>query len=114
MRSVLVALCALAVGCAPPCERVCRKVLFDCELSSERVALDECVDACARQEDQYRAWQNDDLVALARDHRTCVVSSTCDELAAGACYEGYEALFAFDPDKELPTSPAPTGSGAAE
>ncbi len=102
MRTLLPVL--LLAACAPPCERVCRKVLFECELSSERVALEECIDACARQEDQYVAWQNDELVALARDHRQCLAETSCDEIAAGACYEGYEALFAFDADKELPTS----------
>jgi hypothetical protein len=111
MRTGLAVLAVFAAACAPPCERVCRKVLFDCELSSERVALDECIDSCSRQEDLYIAWNNDELQTLHREHRRCVVAASCEELADGACYEGYEELFPFDPDKELPAAPPAGGTG---
>jgi hypothetical protein len=100
----------LLVACAPPCERTCRKVLFDCRLNSERVALDECVDSCARQEELYVAWENDELLQLERDHRRCLADSTCEQIAAGECFEGYEELFPFDPDKELPEPPTSSTS----
>ena len=92
----------LAAGCAPTCEQSCRKLLFDCELDTERVALDECQTSCLRQEALYESWENQELTDLFRDHRRCVASSSCDEIADGACYEGYEDLFLFDPASQSP------------
>lgn len=101
------ALLLTLTACAPPCEQVCRKVLFRCDLGSERVALDECTDSCLRQEELYVAWENEDLLELQRDQRRCIADATCEELVQGACYEGYEELYPFDLDKELPESSAP-------
>jgi hypothetical protein len=88
-------------GCAPPCGQVCRKVLR-CDLDSERVAQAECELSCNQQGDLYARWQDEELLQLYEDHRRCIVRSSCEELAAGTCYEGYEELFVFDPDKVLP------------
>lgn len=104
LSASVLALLVLA-ACPPPCKQVCRKVLFDCELDSERVALEECEESCNRQESIYRVWDDETLLDLELDHRRCVMRSSCDELADGACYEGFEELFPFDPDKELPVLP---------
>lgn len=105
VRLLLMA-CALPLSaCPPPCGQVCRKVLFDCELDSERVAFEECEASCERQDALYQQWEDETLQDLFDDHRRCIARSSCDELAEGACYEGYEALFVFDPDKQpLPPS----------
>ncbi|MBX2797643.1 MAG: hypothetical protein KTR31_08245 [Myxococcales bacterium] len=103
---VLLVFIPLFVACTPTCERLCRKTLFDCgDLDTERVALDECVTNCDRQEVLYRQWDNRDLLALFREHRRCVGGASCEDLAAGVCYEGFEELYVFDPDKTLPEQP---------
>ncbi|MCA9491880.1 MAG: hypothetical protein KC621_18235 [Myxococcales bacterium] len=108
MRRLALLSLLVLTACPPPCKQVCRKVLFDCDLDSERVALAECTESCTRQEGIYRQWKNQDLLDLHLDHRRCVMQSTCDEIADGACYEGYEELFPFDPDKELTVMPTST------
>lgn len=103
--AALLLLLPLAAACPPPCAQVCRKVLFDCELDSERVAQGECEDACVAQETLYARWEDEEKQELFDDHKRCVMRSTCEEIADGACYEGYEDLFVFDPDREPETSP---------
>ena len=107
LRTVLLALVVLPIAaCAPPCKQICRKTLFDCSLDSERVALQECVDACTQQEVLYEQWKNQELADLFDDHKRCIGRATCEELAEGVCYEGYEELFVFDLEKELPEATA--------
>jgi hypothetical protein len=95
----LVALASVMAACTPPCGQLCRKVLYTCELDSERVALDDCENSCSQQLDLYRRWQDEELIELFEQHRRCIARSSCEEIAAGECYEGYERLFVFDPDK---------------
>lgn len=103
VRTILLALVILPIAaCAPPCKQICRKVLFDCSLDSERVALQECEDSCTLQENLYNQWENRELAELFDDHKRCIGRASCEELAEGVCYEGYEELFVFDPEKELP------------
>lgn len=103
VRTVLLVLVAVPIAaCAPPCGQVCRKLLFDCELDTERVAFEECELSCQQQELLYSQWENRDLAELFDDQKRCVTHSSCEEIADGVCYEGYEDLYVFDPDKELP------------
>jgi hypothetical protein len=104
MRRPLLLLVALAplAACPPPCKQVCRKVLFDCELDTERVALEECQDACETQQQLYDVWDDERLQDLFDDHRRCIGRSSCEEIADGACYDGFEDLYVFAPGKELP------------
>jgi hypothetical protein len=111
-RVLLVAVLLPLTACPPPCGQVCRKVLFDCELDTERVALDECELSCETQGALYQVWEDEHLQDLFDDHRRCVGRSSCDELARGVCYEGYEELFVFDPDKDLPEPADLTVHGA--
>jgi hypothetical protein len=101
MRSLLVMALLPLAACAPPCGQVCRKVLA-CGIDSERVAQSECENSCNRQGQLYNDWDDEELIELFEEQRRCISRSSCDELAAGACYEGYEALYVFDTDKELP------------
>lgn len=83
------------LGCAPTCDQVCRKTLFDCDLSTERVALATCVDQCDRQEVLYEEWENDSLVQAFRDHRRCLMSESCEAIEAGECAQD-DRLFVTD------------------
>ena len=113
MRTVVPWLALLLAACPPPCKQVCKKVLFECgDLDSERVALEECEDSCLRQQALYQQWEDEDKQHLFDDHKRCVNRSSCDELADGVCYEGFEELFVFDPDKDL--SELPTTSTGTE
>ena len=97
-RSALVALLvtsALASGCNPPCKRTCRKVLECGNLSTDRLALGACVEDCQKQENTYQDWDDEAKEELFVDHKRCLTSSSCEEIEAGVCYEGYEELFAF-------------------
>ncbi len=96
-RLLLVAMAAtFAQACNWPCRAVCRKVLFECgDLGSERVALDECEVSCLRQEALYEEWENEEKQDLFDDHKRCVARSSCEEIADGECYDGYEELFVF-------------------
>ena len=89
-----VALAAVAAsGCTPTCKTTCGKLL-SCELDdSPRTAESECEGACANEEALYTAWDDQDKMDALDAERKCVSSSTCDEIAAGACYD--EALFVF-------------------
>ncbi len=80
-------------GCAPSCGQTCKKVL-DCELDSPRTTTLECRDDCERQRSLYEDWWKDEeKVEQFEEHRRCLMQSTCDQLAAGACYD--EELFLF-------------------
>ena len=114
MRIVVPLLALGLAACAPPCKQVCRKVLFDCgDLDSERVSLEECEESCNRQEALYEQWEDEEKADLFDDHKRCIASSSCDEIAVGECYEGFEELFVFDPDKDLSELTTPgTDTGA--
>ncbi len=78
----------LAQGCAPSCERTCRKLLRCGNLESDRVSVQECEASCQSQISLYEGWQDERALDRAFDaHRTCLVRSTCDEIADGACYD---------------------------
>lgn len=86
IASVLVLLAG--AGCAPGCERTCKKVL-KCEgLDADRVALEECETSCQTQLIMYDGWRDEDALEQAfTRHRRCIGTSTCEEIAAGECYE---------------------------
>lgn len=94
----LFVLLATLFSCAPTCDQTCRKVLFECDdLDSERVALDACLDSCTRQRLLYEdQWEDNALADAFDDHRRCLINRTCDEIAAGECYD--DTLFLFEPE----------------
>jgi len=87
-------LASLSSGCAPSCDRVCDKVIA-CGLDSPRTSQDACVEDCDRQAALYDEWWDDQVkVDAFKEHKRCVMDATCDELAAGACYDPLLFIFA--------------------
>ncbi len=89
---LLVAVSAGLMGCAPTCQQVCRK-LDRCELNGD-VQLRECAAACEQEISDFRDTDDKEGKATFNDQRRCLRSSSCDEIASGACYD--EALFPFE------------------
>lgn len=100
-RSELVALILLAVSglqaCTPRCQEVCSKVL-DCGIESTRVARDQCIDSCRAEEILYDEWEDTEKQKAFKEHKRCLGSSTCEEIADGACYD--ELLFVLEPQSD--------------
>ncbi|HMV66256.1 MAG TPA: hypothetical protein PKA64_05360 [Myxococcota bacterium] len=79
-------------GCAPSCAQLCTK-LQRCQLDGG-VSVDECTETCDAQIDLAKSPDAEDGdKKLYLQHRQCVGSSSCDELAAGACYDAELFLF---------------------
>jgi len=62
-------------------------------LSDGVVLLDECEDSCQRQEIMYDLWEDEEKEQAFADHQSCIMSSSCGDLDAGACYS--EELYIF-------------------
>lgn len=85
------------VGCAPRCERTCKKLLKCDGLDSDRVALSECETSCRNQLTMFDGWKDEvKLEDAFAAHRRCIVGSTCGEIADGVCYD--ELLFQVGDD----------------
>ncbi len=95
---VLLLSASLLGGCTPRCQEICNKVL-DCSLETTRVAKDECVLSCRLEEALYDDWEDDSKTAAFKEHKRCIGSSTCEEIASGTCYD--EALFVLEPQSAL-------------
>lgn len=89
--ALLVALAAGLVGCAPTCSQVCHK-LDRCDLNGD-VGVTECVASCEAEISDYRDTDDTESKVTFNDQRKCLGSHSCDEIAAGACYEA--SLFPF-------------------
>ncbi len=89
--ALIVALAAGLVGCAPTCTQVCHK-LDRCDLNGD-VLVTECVASCEAEISDYRDTDDKDSKVTFNVQRKCLGSHSCDEIAAGACYES--SLFPF-------------------
>lgn len=83
---------ALASGCVPPCENVCNKLVFDCELQDD-VQHEGCTLACSRQVAAYEADADTEKRDAFNDQRWCIAQNTCEDIQSGRCYD--ERIFAF-------------------
>ena len=83
---VVAALAVALTGCAPDCDRSCRK-LIGCGLDSPRTAYDECVQSCESEQGLLESWEDDAKLAAFAEERRCIASSTCEEIADGVCYD---------------------------
>lgn len=79
---------AALAGCNPPCSTLCRKLL-DCEgVETPRVGQDECEASCLVQERLYEdAWDDPALRDKFRAHKQCLSDESCEDIAAGVCYD---------------------------
>lgn len=77
----------IGTGCSPTCQRTCTKLVTCDEVESDRVAVDECEESCVLQEALYQEWDDTQLQDAFVDYKRCVTGSTCEEVAAGECYD---------------------------
>lgn len=95
--SLWLALGVLALqACAPQCDTVCNKI-EKCapEIGAERIIPGQCEESCKRENQLYDAWQDDSKIDAFEEQRRCVMQSSCDELADGACYDDSSGLYVY-------------------
>ena len=116
LRAALGVLLLGVAACDPPCQRTCRKVLECGNLQTDRLALEACEQDCERQEQLYDDWEDEAKQDLFKDHKRCLLDATCDEIADGECFVGYEELFVFEPvaPSEGESLPEPTSDATAK
>ena len=83
-----------ATGCDPSCQRVCRKLVTECDaVETPRLGPEDCEAWCNNQEALYDEWQDTELRADFTAYKQCVVGEECGAIADGVCYD--EDLYAF-------------------
>lgn len=81
-------------ACEPTCKRTCRKIVNCSEqLDSERVTVEECEAACVFQERELEETEQDGLRNQLADHKRCIRTESCEDLAAGVCLDPDLAQF---------------------
>jgi hypothetical protein len=80
-------LLVFAVGCRPTCDQVCRHLLECGNLDTPRMTVDECSETCHEQQDLLQQWSDTELRASFDDEMECLGGATCDDIAAGTCYD---------------------------
>ena len=82
-----------AAGCKATCADVCDQIV-DCDgLPTARMSSAECEESCKSQSDQYDGWADGQKQDALQDELDCLSDSTCDDIAAGVCYN--EAIWNF-------------------
>ena len=80
-------------GCTPSCDQTCRR-LFNCEaLEVYGMTGDTCTEDCLYQEAVYDDWDDVALREAYKESRRCVADATCEDLAAGVCFD--ETLYPY-------------------
>ena len=74
-------------GCAPDCEKTCKKLLACEEVDTPMLSLQECTSSCAAQEEVYAGWDDEIKQNAYDDLKNCIVESECDDIADGVCYD---------------------------
>lgn len=74
------------LGCTPTCDDVCVKLVECGNEGTELLNADDCSDQCKRQQTLYDHWSDLQLRDAFEESLNCYRNSTCDEIAAGACY----------------------------
>lgn len=82
-------------GCPPTCQSLCNK-LDRCDLEPT-LSRSECQTSCERELEVRRDDDEDrELLQAFNRHRICLGNNSCDEIAAGACFD--EELFPIAPE----------------
>ena len=80
-------------GCTPSCDEAWRR-LFNCEaLEVYGMTGDTCTEDCLYQEAVYDDWDDVELREAYKESRRCVADATCEDLAAGVCFD--ETLYPY-------------------
>ena len=92
MKRILLATLALSqLACTSPCSSVCDKLLSCEALDASPIGEKECDLDCAVQESSY---DDDEALSGAFEaYKDCVMDKSCEEIAAGDCYN--PDLYAF-------------------
>ena len=72
-------------GCPPPCRQLCRK-LDRCGVEPG-TTISECLVSCDTLLTEARDADDKEGLREFNDHRFCLGSSTCDEIADGVCHD---------------------------
>jgi hypothetical protein len=72
---------------------VCDKVVECDDLGTERMPPEECKESCLQQKALYATWTDTQLRDAFDDELSCIDDSSCDDIAAGVCYD--EDLWSF-------------------
>ena len=89
----LLALCTTLAACHTTCKNAC-DILLECdEVESSRVNPSECEVSCSREMALYDQWENQALLDALQDELDCIGDLSCEEIAAGACYD--EQLYLY-------------------
>lgn len=92
MATALLIIASLS-GCTPTCQDVCTKLVACDGLPTERMTEGECEEQCSLQQDRYNTWDDVAKREAFDDELTCLYESTCEQVAAGACYD--EDVYSF-------------------
>ena len=97
LSAILPLLCtaglAVISGCEPSCRSTCNALLECDSVESDQVTIDDCEASCEVQDKLYEDWEDQELVDAFVETKTCITSSTCEEIADGACYD--DNVYAF-------------------
>jgi len=111
--NLLICTIAALSACNPTCERTCRKVLSCDNLDSDRVAVDECKLECQSQDRLWADWADaKHLDQRFTEHKRCLVSSSCEQIQAGECYDAELFQLGTGTASTVPTGLIDTGSSA--
>ena len=93
LRLFLIGFAAVLAGCHPTCAATCEVLLACDEVETSRVSADECEEMCVREQNLYEDWEDTQALQAAYDARSCIASSSCEEIADGACYD--ESIYLY-------------------
>ena len=80
-------LLAFASGCTPTCNQVCDRLTAREQIEPDNLYSPLCEESCLTQDTLYRDWEDTQLQQAFDEQRRCVMDSTCEQLADGACYD---------------------------
>lgn len=66
---------------------MCTDLVACGNLSTSRMTQAECEASCNAQDELYNIWTDQEKRDAFDEEMRCLGASTCDEIAAGACYD---------------------------
>ncbi len=87
LAGCLWALALMIGGCKATCADVCDQVVACDGLPTERVSSSECEDSCKSQTTLYEHWGDVQKQDALQTELDCLQGATCEDIAAGTCYD---------------------------